>query len=133
MAFAQLKHVSIVSHDFKKARFLSLHLPALRWPTSKDVIWYGINPPFEQERVDQIVAGDRERGFGAWKLDLYGIGSLLANKRSDRGWNFEIFKKAVLDDFYGQSDRRLFERLLGWDGGATMREIFPEKLPWEEF
>ncbi|KAK0517448.1 hypothetical protein JMJ35_000603 [Cladonia borealis] len=28
-------HITIISHDFKRARFLELHIPAIRWPKDR--------------------------------------------------------------------------------------------------
>src|SRR5262249_4670032 len=89
--------LTIVSHEFKRTRFLGLHLPSLRW--AGDTEYIGINPPFDAVKMAEIEAGDRLRGYGAWEVDVYGVGELLAAKRKARGWNEEVFRRGVLERF----------------------------------
>lgn len=84
-------HLYIVTHDFKKRRFLELHLFAIRWEQTYTT-FVGIDPPEEVTPKAILVAGERERGWGAWKMDLYGTGMdvgasrTLGLKRRARGW-----------------------------------------------
>lgn len=88
----------IVSHAFKRSRFLDLHLPVIR-PPVLSVQYIGIDPDFGPHQLAEVVEGDSVRGYGAWKADLYGTGSLLREKRLQRGWNERAFIDEVL---YGQ-------------------------------
>ena len=118
----------IVSHEFKKRRFTSLHLPALRW--KGEVEFIGIDPPFDEQRMEDIKAGDLARGYGAWKDDLYGSGEVLKAKRKGRGWDEDSFVKEGLCRTEGE-ERQVLERLVRWKGGQSGNDIFPETLPWE--
>jgi hypothetical protein len=86
----------IVSHDFKRSRFLDLHVPAIKAPL-EIIEFIGIDPPFDHEQLRQVVEGDRLRGYGAWEQDPKGNGRLLSDKRALRGWDIELFQRDVLD------------------------------------
>lgn len=92
------KRLIIISHEFKRSRFLDLHLPAIRsiWPSTEafdkmDVEYIGIDPCLDEQKIREIKEGDRLRGYGAWKSDLFGTGELLSKKRLERGWNEDGF------------------------------------------
>ncbi|KAK5043641.1 hypothetical protein LTR84_011355 [Exophiala bonariae] len=121
----------IVSHEFKRARFLDLHAPALQWFGETKFI--GINPPFDSVKMAEIEEGDRLRGFGAWKKDIYGVGPALADKRLARGWNEDLFRARVLAKFSDESLRnRIFHfvALRQRYHGQDLSKSYEEKLPW---
>ena len=127
----------IVSHAFKKRRFLELHLPALRFPI-ENVEYIGIDPCFATDpdggrrRLQEIVKGDHERGYGVWKEDLYGTRDPLSSKKTQRGWTRER-RQQVLAAITGKISPEAMlsvERLLDWDSRDSATEIFPEPLPW---
>ncbi|KIY02656.1 uncharacterized protein Z520_01121 [Fonsecaea multimorphosa CBS 102226] len=123
--------LTIVSHAFKRARFLHLHLPALRFPP-ESTVYVGINPPFTPAKLAEIEEGDRLRGYGAWEKDLYGAGEGLSNKREKRGWGGgEKFRTEVLARFGDRSCRRELEGLLAWCGGVDGMTLWQGGVPWE--
>lgn len=80
------EHMTIISHEFKRARFLELHCKALRWPLNK-VTFLGIDPDYmleDVERATEVREGERRNGFQAWEKDLYGTGEELEGKRERR-------------------------------------------------
>jgi hypothetical protein len=83
-------HITIVSNEFKRPRFLELHMKALRWPLDR-VTFVGIDPDYmlvDIERAASVRAGERRNGFEAWERDLYGTGEELERKRQGRNpWN----------------------------------------------
>lgn len=94
------RYLIIVSHEFKKMRFLNLHLPAVQqlWPWHRmgpDSAWgpfkirafYGLDPPLDEEKRAALLQGDLENGYGAWRRDKFGTGLELRSKRLSRGWN----------------------------------------------
>jgi hypothetical protein len=117
--------MTVISHGFKRRRFLDLHIPAIRFPLSRTA-YIGIDPPFEPARMAQIEDGDRLRGYGAWERDLYGLGEVLRGKREKRGWEEETFRAEVLDRFAGEA-RRLVEGVLAFQGRDD-----DGRAPWEE-
>jgi hypothetical protein len=117
--------VTVISHGFKRRRFLDLHIPAIHFPLSRTA-YIGIDPPFEPVRMAQIEQGDRLRGYGAWERDLYGLGEVLRGKRGKRGWEEETFRAEVLDRFAGEA-RRLVEGVLAFKGRDD-----DARAPWEE-
>lgn len=121
--------LTIVSHAFKRPRFLNLHLPAMHWP--KETRFIGIDPPFDRVKMAEIEQGDRLRGYGAWEKDLYGAQELLAAKRKARGWDEEQFWCEVLDRL-PLTYRMQIERLLAWNGGQSGTVTYPGRVPWEE-
>ncbi|KIW10905.1 hypothetical protein PV08_10204 [Exophiala spinifera] len=138
--------LTIVSHDFKRSRFLDLHLPAIQWPSSS-VEYVGIDPPFDEVRMLEIQEGDRVRGYGAWRDDLYASGHLLSSKRVKRGWDPDVFRRDVLDRFShgttspppppSSSDnnddgdtRSALEKVVFWNQTTTGRVLTGEDVPW---
>ncbi|OCT47568.1 hypothetical protein CLCR_03539 [Cladophialophora carrionii] len=116
--------LTVVSHAFKRWRFLDLHVPAARFPVAQTT-YIGIDPPFESERMAEIEEGDRLRGYGVWKGDLYGLGALLRGKREKRGWDEGVFRAEVVGRFAGQA-RRQVEGVLAFKGRGD-----DERAPWE--
>ena len=121
--------LTIISHAFKRARFLNLHLPALQFLPDRTT-YIGIDPPFDPIRMAEIEEGDRLRGFGAWEKDLYGAGEVLRSKREKRGWDEDVFRKLVLARFDDGEVRKGIEELMEWNGGDSEREIWPGDTPW---
>ena len=70
--------------------------------------------------------GERERGWGVWRGDLYGRRELLGGKRRARGWMDEV--KGIV----GEGCEEGVRELLDWDGGRTGVEVFDGVLPWDE-
>lgn len=121
--------ISIVSHDFKRTRFLDLHLPALRW--HREAAFIGINPPFDPVKMMEIEEGDRLRGFGAWKKDIYGSGAALAQKRRARGWNEDEFKAQVLTRLPVGTVREQIENFVARrNDGQNLTKVYEGQLPW---
>ncbi|OKL57967.1 hypothetical protein UA08_06789 [Talaromyces atroroseus] len=126
--------ISIVTHDFKRDRFLHLHLPAIGIVASPgtealssmikvDII--GINPPERITPLAELVEGEKKRGYGLWKRDLYGTGELLGEKRRERGWALGTGEEeAVLE---GEEDE-VVRKLVKWDGDGLFPEM--DALPW---
>ena len=128
----------IVSHNFKRRRFMELHLPAVKFPVASTE-YVGIDPAFEEDedkgeqRRMEIKEGDLKRGFGSWKEDLYGTGEVLSTKRKYRGWSEARMKEVVEQCASGgkaDEERKITQSLLTWRGGASRMEIFPERVPW---
>lgn len=121
--------MTIISHDFKRRRFLELHVPALGiGPLSKvkskiDVTFIGVNPPEYVTSLQELMEGEENRGYGLWRYDPYGTGKVLSRKRTERGW-CKHEEEAVLT---GESNEVVVD-LVRW----AKQEIFPElnRLPW---
>jgi len=114
-------HMWIVSHDFKKKRFVDLHCHAIKWPRDR-LHWVGIDPPADVTPPEVLKASEEKDGIGLWKEDLYGAGKQLKAKRLRRGWENGVDMGPVEDSVAD---------LLRWSGGETGVEIYPETLPWE--
>ena len=137
MKEAYPKKLVIVSHEFKRRRFMDLHVPALKFPR-EGVEFVGIDPPWEGERRQSMIRGEDERGYTAWERDPYGVGELLHGKRDERGWDEAEFRKKVLGreawEAYGERAKEVTEQLLelvSWKGGEDGKRIFDKRLPWE--
>lgn len=127
----------LISHGFKRTRFEELHLPALRYPVDSGRFQYiGVDPQFDDVKMQEIQGGDAKRGYGAWKDDIYGQGTLLSSKRLARGWT-----KGAKETFASSTKKALAET----NGLAAEEEDgfksiisfiendsapFPEKVPW---
>ncbi|KAL8681466.1 MAG: hypothetical protein Q9186_002412 [Xanthomendoza sp. 1 TL-2023] len=122
-------HITIISHAFKRPRFLDLHIPAICWPIRK-FTFIGIDPPESVTPKAVLEEGERMRGYGVWKGDLYGVGEVLEGKRRGRGWEARKVEE-VLGGLEGE-EREVVRRLLGWRGGEDGRVVFAGWLPWRE-
>lgn len=110
---------------------------------SERVRFVGIDPPEDVTSRGNLEEGERERGWGAWVEDLYGVGAVLAGKRERRGWReerVEMLRKFMGEDTDVVTRLKRFEGeggdmvmgLVEWKGGMDGREVFPGRLPWEE-
>jgi hypothetical protein len=117
-------HVTIVTHAFKERRFLELHGPAIRYPAERLRVC-GINPPMTLTELQDVQEGELKRGYGPFLDDPYGAGEVLSGKRTARGWNTATIE-TLTDGLEGE-----VKRLLEWTGGASGKETFKERLPWE--
>ncbi|KAJ5623481.1 hypothetical protein N7490_012086 [Penicillium lividum] len=129
------QRVTVVTHEFKRARFMECHFPAVGLlprvhctdAGAGQVSVIGINPPEEVTSLESLVRGESGKGIGLWRQDLYGVGEDLAGKRNNRGWQpgmeLGIFLHTGFED--------VVEKLICWDGG-TGNQWFPrmEELPW---
>lgn len=85
------ERITVVSHAFKEARFMELHVPAMRWPRER-VRFVGVDPgymvegrpEFDAVRSEEVRRGERERGFKEWERDPTGRGESLRGKRKGR-------------------------------------------------
>lgn len=116
--------ITLISHAFKRARFLQLHCPAIRWPLAK-LTYLGIDPPEDVTPKSVLEQGEREKGYGVWKGDWYGVGSVLGEKRVKRGWN-----DGVLGSL-GTGKEEGVKGLLEWKGGVDGNKIYEDELPWD--
>ncbi|CZR59888.1 uncharacterized protein PAC_09782 [Phialocephala subalpina] len=85
------ERISLVSHEFKRKRFVDLHVEALRFPRG-NVKYVGIDPSymrkgsedFDAVRRYSVVKGEMEKGLGEWENDRLGVGTVLRRKRTGR-------------------------------------------------
>ncbi|PTU21545.1 hypothetical protein P175DRAFT_0476806 [Aspergillus ochraceoroseus IBT 24754] len=120
--------ITVVTHEFKRRRFLECHFPALGIKEGVSVHVIGINPPEEVTSLESLVEGEEKKGIGLWKGDRYGIGRELGRKRAQRGWR-EGMEEGV---FLGVGLEPVVEELVCWDGGLGGNEWFVkmDQLPW---
>ena len=133
------QRVTVVTHEFKRARFMQCHFPALGLvpvcPEQDDYTGYthkvavlGINPPVEVTSTESLTRGEAVNGIGLWREDLYGVNPDLAGKRARRGWSLGmengIFSHLGLEN--------VVLDLIRYDGGDYCNKWFPkrESLPW---
>ena len=121
-------HVTLVSHGFKRRRFLEQHCAALRVPAER-VTFVGADPPEDYPGEDGEGRRRREWEVGSekvervWDEDWYGWGEQLRAKRVQRGW----VEVGGLEGWEG------WEReIVAWEGGGSRREPFKRSLPWDE-
>ena len=132
----QPKNLVIVAHEFKRKRFMDLHIRALKYPKG-NVELIGIDPDWSMNERVQTIRGETERGYKAWENDLYGTGELLYEKRRQRGWDEEGFIKAELSDekwdgLGAERVRDWMAALVRWRGGGGSSFLFQGKLPWDD-
>lgn len=120
-------NLTLISHAFKHRRFLTLHLPAIRFPVEK-VTYVGIDPPEHISPKEELEAGEEKRGYGIWKGDLYGVREVLREKREKRGWS-KAEEEKVLSGVSEEGPRGL----LVWKGGLEGVEKYQGELPWDRY
>ncbi|KAH1370780.1 hypothetical protein KXV74_007091 [Aspergillus fumigatus] len=126
------RKITVVTHEFKRQRFMECHFPALGLRAGGQASCpgavVGINPPEEVTPLASLISGEEKSGIGLWRLDPYGVGEELAAKRVKRGW--KPGKEAEL--FVGMKLDAVVEELLRWKGGVNGDELFPklDQLPW---
>lgn len=86
--------------------------------------YIGIDPPEDVTPRKELESGERERGYGVWEGDLYGVGSVLGGKRGKRGWEDGAL------EVVGKGKEEGVEGLLRWRGGAEGKEVYRGRLPW---
>jgi hypothetical protein len=127
--------VTVVTHEFKRRRFMEYHFPAIglipvEWkPEHKPrVAVIGINPPEHVTPEASLIEGEELRGIGLWMRDRYGVLSDLARKRAKRGWR-QGMEEGL---FVNVGLESVVEELVCWDGGRGGNEWFEkmEQLPW---
>ncbi|KAJ2008155.1 hypothetical protein H4R26_000360 [Coemansia thaxteri] len=72
--------ITVVGFDFKRERFLDLHLRALRYPKIR-FNYVGINPPGDPAA---LVKSERRDAYDLFAKDLYGCAGKLDEKRKSR-------------------------------------------------
>ncbi|KAL9601024.1 MAG: hypothetical protein Q9179_003012 [Wetmoreana sp. 5 TL-2023] len=117
-------HVTIISHAFKRRRFLELHLPATRWP-AENATYIGIDPPEDVTPKRELEDEERLKGYGAWERALYVGGEV----RWGRGWRQEMVED-VLRGLPDSEETEEVKELLKWRGGEDGNKNFPGRLPW---
>ncbi|KAJ5135079.1 uncharacterized protein N7515_004357 [Penicillium bovifimosum] len=129
------QRVTVVTHEFKRARFMQCHFPAvglvpigLEGGYTHKAAVIGINPPEEITPLETLVRGEALNGIGLWRQDIYGVNRDLASKRVKRGWSSGM-EEALFSDL-GLEDVVL--HFLRYDGGDHCNKWFPklEDLPW---
>ncbi|KAL6238252.1 hypothetical protein BDW75DRAFT_32639 [Aspergillus navahoensis] len=120
--------VTVVTHEFKRERFINCHFPAVGLDKLGRINVVGINPPEEVTPLRELMDGEKKRGLGLWRRDRYGVGINLKGKRMERGW-VDGLEKAL---WVGVGLEPVVEELAQWDGGSEGNEWFPKKseLPW---
>jgi len=97
--------ILIVSHAFKRRRFVDLHLRQLGWSNS-GIEYLGIDPPQDDRSRRQTETGERD-AVDQWQQDPLGVLDALRDKRVKRGWRgwqpvfdwFESWGKSHDEDF----------------------------------
>jgi len=121
--------VTVVSHEFKRKRFLDLHVKAIRWPEER-VVFVGIDPEYmaeDEARGDAVRKGETERGYKQWESDMGGWNEFLRGKRRDRNpWG--IGQGLFADEDAGVGQKAGLKSTVHEDG----EELSTEWQPWEE-
>lgn len=87
-----LEHVTIVSHGFKRERFMGDHVKRVGWDADGTrTTFVGLDPEYmgsegeaEKRRAEQAKKGELQRGLLPWKEDESGGGEILRRKRQLR-------------------------------------------------
>jgi hypothetical protein len=113
-------HLTIVSHAFKRERFLRQYLATLRWPA--DLATYiGIDPPTIHDKVGrELIEKGEKKAREWWNEDPWGWGEVLGEQRRKRGWKDE--------DWSDMSEK--WKELVIWRGDGEQRGKMPEGFPW---
>lgn len=130
------RYLMIVSHEFKRTRFMEFHLPVCQqlwpwhppgveneWTLFKVRAYYGLDPPLEGDKLQALIQGDRRHGYEVWRRDIYGTGRTLTTKRIRRGWDEHEYVRFIEEKLGPELDKAFLRRMvkgdLGWEGAAT--------------
>ena len=120
-------HITIISHAFKRERFLELHCKTIRWPLDR-LSYVGIDPPMEDEGKRAQIEKGEAKARQDWVEDWWGWGPVLGEKRYKRGWDWtdNVF------NMWDSPEWATLATIWGKEGKSGMRDSFPKKFPWEE-
>jgi len=127
--------ITIVSHAFKEARFMELHVSTMKWPREK-MRFVGVDPEymvegsseFDAERRESVRIGEMERGFKEWDSDPTGKGEILSGKR--RGRNPWMVGQLLFESEEEREKSGVKSELLG--KYEVIEELLVEgRQPWE--
>ncbi|KAF7952083.1 uncharacterized protein EAE97_001580 [Botrytis byssoidea] len=100
-----------------------------------EVIFEGINPEFmdeesrefDREKCEDTVKGERERGYGEWKRDLWGTGSVLRMKRGGRDkWGIKGEERKLFESEEERVKSGLSTRWLEEGEGVRREEVIKD-------
>jgi hypothetical protein len=120
----------VVTHGFKRARVVELHGTALGFGAGRGQLGFvGVDPEYmasedegDRERAESVRRGERERGYGAWKEDPYGVAPFLTAKRKGRNpWGVPA------EEWIEGMDAEV-KSLLEW----RQTSLFDGNLPWAD-
>lgn len=123
--------ISVISHEFKRERFMAYHLPALGWRTDM-ASFHGIDPPDGPDRANRtsFEAGEL-MALKLWTADPWGCHGDLAAKRVSRGWRLPddmgLAWRRIADwtDQHGSTELKCGEIIRGFaglDGPVSLRK-----------
>ncbi|KOS22827.1 Uncharacterized protein ESCO_003454 [Escovopsis weberi] len=99
------RHLTIVSHGFKRARLVDQHCAAVGFPRGR-TLFVGVDPPgmVAQAQQGESVWQGVGQAVDDWAVDAHGRGARLAGKRAARNpWGVwqGVFPEGVRDDEKG--------------------------------
>jgi hypothetical protein len=132
------ERVEIVSHGFKRKRFMELHVKAMRWPEGR-VYFLGIDPGYmvegnvewDRERAEEVLKGELARGFGLWEQDLRGTGEVLSGKRMGRDYWGNGTTRLLFESEEERKRSGIRAEILTFGNGMVEEVLKDEKQPWE--
>lgn len=120
------QRVTIISNEFKRARFLELHCRAIGWPAER-VTFVGIDPEYmaqDLERAASVREGERRNGFEPWRRDMLGLGHELEGKRTKR--NPWLVKQSLFENDEIRDRSEICHAVI------DQREVLDSRLqPWQ--
>lgn len=117
------KNIRVITHAFKSKRFLELHAPAIHWPMDRIHV-QGLDPVMSIAEVESTLEGEAKFGYGPWKQDPLGTGSVLSGKRKQRGWKDK--QAEILTQGLEESVKSLLQ-------GEYSKELPWAQMPKREF
>lgn len=128
-------NVQAVGPEFKRERFLDLHVKAMRWPSNK-IDYLGINPYYMREeaaewdskRTVAVKDGERRNGFKVWSGDMLGTGAVLREKRRER--NPWLVSQVFFED-HERSRSGVASETVNHEDGLVEEVLKDELQPWE--
>lgn len=117
--------ITVVGYEFKRKRFLELHAPALRWPTSRFLP--GGTRQFNYVGIDDesMTAMPHDNAYDLFERDMYGCYGALLKKRRRRNASRRL-------DPYRSTAPQL-AGLLDWcpTYESRLQGLYPGWLPWD--
>lgn len=124
--------VSVVGFEFKRARFVDLHLRAALRFLSKNISYHGNAPTPEDADADtyfeELRASEAKFAYTPFSTDLYGVRPPLSDKRAARN---------PFNRYHGYASsnpqlRAFFSAMESGGDNDTVRLALPSLMPWME-
>lgn len=119
------ENITIPGFEFKRSRFLDLHLPALNFPSTR-IEYIGVDPkpdyetgsPEHKKYFNDLAKAEKKNALSLFEQDPFGTGAVLSKKRANRNpfkrHHGYVLTNKVLKPFFSGGPSEV-QTLPSWD------------------